>query len=185
MTTAKKLMTAEELLALPDHDNRQELIRGELIEMPPPGLMHGLVVDAFGWLLGGFIRLNDLPFISTSEAGIFIEREPDTVLAADFAVISRERIPEPLPDRGYVFGLVPALVVEVLSPDYPASIANAKTQMWLDAGVRLVLTAHIADKTVVAHRDDGTVQRFGVNDALTADPVLPGFTCPVADIFAY
>ena len=44
MTTAKKLMTAEELLALPDHDNRQELIRGELIEMPPPGLMHGLVV---------------------------------------------------------------------------------------------------------------------------------------------
>ena len=185
MTTAKKLMTAEELLALPDHDNRQELIRGELIEMPPPGLMHGLVVGAFGWLLGGFVRLNNLPFISTSKAGIFIEREPDTVLAADFALIARERIPDPLPDRGYVFGLVPSLVVEVLSPDYSASVANAKTQMWLDAGVRLVLTAHIADKTVVAHRDDGTVQRFGVKDTLTADPVLPGFTCPVADIFAY
>lgn len=185
MTTAKKLMTAEELLALPDHDNRQELIRGELIEMPPPGLMYGLVVDAFRWLLGGFIRLNDLPFISTSEAGIFIEREPDTVLAADFALISREHIPEPLPDRGYVFGLVPSLVVEVLSPDYRASLANAKTQMWLDAGLRLVLTAHIADKTVVAHHDDGTVRRLGVNDTLTAEPVLPGFTCAVADIFAY
>ncbi|MYC31863.1 MAG: Uma2 family endonuclease [Chloroflexi bacterium] len=185
MTTAKKLMTAEELLMLPDDGKRHELVKGELIEMPPPGLMHGLVVDAFGWLLGSFIRLNDLPFISTSEAGIFIEREPDTVLAADFALISRERIPEPLPDRGYVFGLVPSLVVEVLSPDYPASVANAKTQMWLDAGVRLVLTAHIADKTIVAHRDDGTVQRFGVNDTVTGAPVLPGFTCAVADIFAY
>ena len=90
-----------------------------------------------------------------------------------------------MPTYNYVFGLVPPLVVEVLAPDYPASVANAKTQIWLDAGVRLVLTAHIADKTVVAHRDDGTVQRFCVNDALTADPVLPGFTCAVADIFTY
>jgi len=57
--------------------------------------------------------------------------------------------------------------------------------MWLEAGVRLVLTAHIADRTVVAHRDDGTVQQFGVNDTLTAAPVLPGFTCPVADIFVH
>ena len=185
MTTAKKLMTAEELLMLPDDGNRYELVKGQLIEMPPPGVMHGAVVRSISWPIGSFVRRNSLDFISTSEAGIFIEREPDTVLAADFALISRERIPEPLPDRGYVFGLVPSLVVEVLSPDYPASVASAKTQMWLEAGARLVLTAYIADKTVVAHRDDGTVQRFGMDDTLTADPVLPGFACAVADVFAY
>ena len=35
MTTAKKLFTSEDLLAMPDDGKRYELIRGELIEMPP------------------------------------------------------------------------------------------------------------------------------------------------------
>ena len=185
MTTARKLMTAEDLLALPDDDKRHELVRGELIEMPPPGVMHGIVVFTFGSLISAFVRQNSLPFVLTSEVGIYIEQDPDTVRAADFALISHERIREPLPRRGYVAGLIPDLVVEVISPDYSATAAHARALMWLDAGVRLVLTAYIANQTIVASRDDGTVQRFGVNDTLTAAPVLPGFTCPVADIFAY
>ena len=35
MTTAKKLLTADDLMAMPDDGKRYELIRGELIEMPP------------------------------------------------------------------------------------------------------------------------------------------------------
>ncbi len=185
MTTARKLMTADDLLALPDDDKRHELVGGELIEMPPPGVMHGIVVFAFGLLLSNFVRGSNLPFVVTSEVGVYIEQGPDTVRAADFALISRERIHEPLPRRGYVAGLIPDLVVEVISPDYSATAANARARMWLDAGVRLVLTAYIAEKAVVANRDDGTVQRFGVNDTLTGDPVLPGFACSVSDIFAY
>ena len=185
MTTARKLMTADDLLALPDDGKRHELVSGELIEMPSPGVMHGIVVDNFSWLIGGFVRRNNLDFVSTSEVGIYIEQDPDTVRAADYALISRRRIAAPIPTRGYVFGLVPDLVVEVVSPDYRATTVESKTRMWLDAGVRLVLTAYIAEQAIVASRDDGTVQRFSVNDTLTADPVLPGFTCPVADIFAY
>ena len=185
MTTAKKLMTADDLLALPDDGKRHELVRGELIEMPSPSVMHGIVVDNFGWFIRGFVRDNNLDFISTSEIGIYIEQAPDTVRAADYALISRQRIAAPIPPRGYVFGLVPDLVVEVLSPGYSPAAVDAKTRMWLDAGVRLVLTAYIDDQTVVAHHADGTVLRFNPTDTLTADPVLPDFNCPVADIFAY
>ena len=185
MTTARKLMTADDLLALPDDGKRHELVRGELIEMPSPGVMHGIVVDNFGWLIGGFVRQNSLDFVSTSEVGIYIEQDPDTVRAADYALISRQRIAAPIPPSGYVFGLVPDLVVEAVSPDYRTTAVESKTRMWLDAGVRLVLTAYIADRAVVASRDDGTVQRFGLSDTLTGDPVLPGFACPVSDIFTY
>jgi len=185
MTTAKKLMTAEELLMLPDDGNRYELVRGELIQMPPPGVMHGIVVFAFGLLLGNFVKQNNLPFVVTSEVGIYVEQELDTVRASDFALISHRRIAKPLPPRGYVFGLVPDLVVEVISPDYPTTAARERARMWLAAGVRLVMTAYIGEQTVVVNRDDGIVQRFGINDTLTADPVLPGFTWAVADIFAY
>ena len=185
MTTAKKLLTADDLMALPDDGNRHELVKGELIEMPPPGVMHGIVVFAFGLLLSNFVRENNLPFVFTSEVGIYIEQDPDTVRAADFALISHERIREPLPRRGYVAGLIPDLVVEVISPDYSATDAAARARMWIDSGVRLVLTAYIADQSIVANRADGTVQRFGASDTLTGDPVLPGFTCPVSDIFTY
>ena len=34
MTTAKKLLTADDLLALQDDSKRHELVRGELITMP-------------------------------------------------------------------------------------------------------------------------------------------------------
>ena len=185
MTTAPKLLTAGDLLAIPDDGKRYELVRGELIEMPPPGFAHGIVVDNIGWFIGTFIRQHDLPFVSTSETGIYVEQNPDTVRAADFAIVARERITEPVPERGYVYGLVPDLVVEVISSGYSAAEAEARALMWLEAGVRLALTAYIATQEIVVHSDDGSIQRFGVNDTLTCEPALPGFACPVSDIFAY
>lgn len=185
MTTAPKLLTADDLLAIPDDGKRHELVRGELIEMPPPGFAHGMVVDNIGWLIGTFIRQNSFAFVSTSETGIYVEQNPDTVRAADFAVVARERIMEPVPERGYVYGLVPDLVVEVVSAGYSVADAEARALMWLEAGVRLALTAYIATQEIVVHSDDGSMQRFGVNDTLTCEPVLPGFACRVSDIFAY
>ena len=37
MATTTKLMTAEELLEMPDDGFRYELVRGELVKMPPTG----------------------------------------------------------------------------------------------------------------------------------------------------
>ena len=42
MTTAKKLLTADDLMAMPDDGKRYELIRGVLIEMPPTSHEHGI-----------------------------------------------------------------------------------------------------------------------------------------------
>ena len=107
MTTARKLITADELLDMPDDGKRYELVRGELIEMPPPGIMHTVVTDRIGRRMGNFVEEHDLDFISGPEAAAYFEREPDTVRAADYALISRERIPHPLPAQGYVFGRFP------------------------------------------------------------------------------
>ncbi|MGQ0620846.1 MAG: Uma2 family endonuclease [Panacagrimonas sp.] len=37
------MITAEELLRMPDNGMFQELIDGEVFEMPPPGHVHGRV----------------------------------------------------------------------------------------------------------------------------------------------
>ena len=60
MTTSRKLMTADDLLAMPHDGNRHELIRGQLIEMPPPSIMHGLVTANIGLLIGYFVKQHNL-----------------------------------------------------------------------------------------------------------------------------
>ena len=185
MTTAKKLLTADDLLAMPDDGKWYELVRGELIEMPPPSFMHMVVTGRIGHLFSSFVVEHNLDFIYGPEAAAYIEQGPDTVCAADYALIARDLIPDPPPQRGYVFGLIPDLVVEVVSPGNSVTAAGRRAQMWLDSGVRLVLTAYIQTSEIHAHHDDGTVQVFGAGDTLTCEPVLPGFSCPVADIFTY
>ena len=185
MTTARKLLTADDLLAMPRDGNRHELVRGELITMPPPGFMHFSVTGQIGGHIWHFIRANDLDFIAGPEAAAYIEQNPDTVRAADYAIYSRQDLTAPPPDRGYVPGLVPVLAVEVISPGYRSAAGIAeRVRMWLEAGVQLVVVAHIATREIVTHRSDGAEHTFTTGDALTLEPVLPGFTCPVDDLFA-
>ncbi len=185
MTTARKLLTADDLLAMPDDGNRHELVRGELITMPPPGFMHSLVTGNFGFQIASFVHQNDLPYVGGPEASAYMEQNPDTVRAADYAIYSRQDITDPPPERGYVPGLVPVLAVEVISPGYRSAAGIAeRVRMWQDAGVRLVVIAHIATREIVTHGSDVAEHTFTTGDTLTLEPVLPGFACPVADIFA-
>ena len=181
---AAQLLTAAELLALPRDGNRHELVRGELVTMPPPGFMRGIVAGKFGLRIGNFVHRHTLPYVGGFQAAAYIEQDPDTVRAADYGIYSRRQIPDPPPDDGYIPGLIPELVVEVIAPGYGAARAAGRARMWLDAGVGLVAMAYIATSAVVTHASDGTVRRFATGDALTLEPTLPGFTCPVADIFA-
>ena len=185
MTTVQRLLTADDLLAMPDDGNRHELVRGELITMPPPGFMHSIVTGNFSLQIGSFVLNNGLPYVGGPEAAAYTEQNPDTVRAADYAIYARERIVSPLPECGYIPGLVPELAVEVISPGYRSAAGVAeRVETWRGAGVRLVVVAHIATHEIATHGDDGTESRFAMGDTLTLEPVLPGFACPAADIFA-
>ena len=184
MTTAKKLFTSEDLLAMPDDGKRYELIRGELIEMAPASHNSSRVGLRFGRRIANFVEEHDLGHDVGADAGINIERDPDTVRGPDYGFISYERAPQPPPLRGFA-NVIPDLVVEAVSPNDRQPEIDAKTQMWLGAGVRLVLVAYPETREIHAHHEDGSVVRYGVGDTLAGDPVLPGFTCPVDDIFHF
>ena len=134
ITTARKLLTADDLLAMPRDGYRHELVRGELITMPPPGFMHSLVTGNFGFQIASFVHQNDLPYVGGPEASAYMEQNPDTVRAADYAIYSRQDIADPPPERGYVPGLIPVQAVEVISPGYRSAAGIAeRVRMWLDA----------------------------------------------------
>lgn len=100
MTTARRLLTAGDLLAMPDYGNRYELVRGELITMPPPGIMHTVVIGHIGEHIWNFVRTNNLDFIAGPEAADYIEPSPDTIRAADYAIIPNRRGVGALPGQG-------------------------------------------------------------------------------------
>src|SRR5215213_7719256 len=115
MTTTLQRSTADELFEMPDDGFRYELVKGELRKMSPAGGEHGAVIFNLSSLLGPHIKANDLGQGFGAETGFKIASDPDTVRAADTAVVRRERIPEAGIPKNF-WELAPDLVVEVISP---------------------------------------------------------------------
>src|SRR5688572_4470770 len=115
MAIEPKLMTAEELALLPDDGLRHELVRGEVRTMNPPQDPHGRAAISIALHFGQFLFETPIAELRAAETGFTIGRNPDTVRAADIAVIRLERLPRSGEVEGYFEG-APDLVVEVLSP---------------------------------------------------------------------
>ena len=115
MTTTKtKLLTADDLLRLYSKGVRGELIRGVLCETMAAGGEHGEIVINLGMILGGFIKPRRLGRLAGSDAGVHLERDPDTVREPDLAFISSQKLPLNVRNPGY-YEVVPDLVVEIAS----------------------------------------------------------------------
>jgi Uma2 family endonuclease len=180
--STRTLMTAEELLALPDDFMRHELIEGELTTKPLAGYEHGRVTFRVVGMLSQFLAKNPLGDAFAAGTGFRIGSDPDTVRASDVAFVSRERVPEVRALRGFGRG-APDFAVEVISPDGSYAEVDLKVEQWLGAGTRLVWVVSPRTRKVVVHTPGGSVTRAG-SDTLEGGEVLPGFSCTVEEIFA-
>ena len=177
-TTQTHLMTAEELMNLDDDYHRHELIKGELLTMPPPGDLHGAVAATLTILLGTYIKENDLGVVR-GETGWKLESNPDTVLAPDVAFIARDRVGAVVP--GYRDG-APDLAIEVMSPGDSRPKAERKAELWIESGARSVWVVNPRHRTVAVYRANGEKTVFHETDELVDDTV-PGFRVKVSEIF--
>ncbi len=180
MATILKLMTAEELLQMPDDDMQRELIRGVLTEDMPPGYEHGVVEAQIGRLLGNFAADNDFGEVLTGDSGFVLERGPDTVRGPDVAWVAPDRL------EGRVVGfaeLAPDLVVEVRSPNDSQRHMAERAMMWLSHGVRMALVADPGPVTLTVYRAGQPPLLLGEFDTFDGGDVLPGFTAPVWSFF--
>lgn len=182
MSTTTQLMTAEELLRLPDRPYRHELVKGELITMSLPGEEHGAVIMNIAAPLALYVKRNGLGVVYGAETGFQIERNPDTVLGPDIAFVRKDRVEKTGISKGYRFG-APDLVVEVISPSDNMKKVERKVQLWLSAGARMVWAVDPKTRTVEVYEGSDTVKVLGEADDLTGGSVVPGFHLPVADIF--
>ena len=180
MAITTHLMTAEELMRLPDDGLQHELIKGEHLTIPPPNPEHGLVMNNIAFLLTTFVRPHHLGKVITGDAGFKLESDPDTVLGPDVAFIRHERIAG---ISTQYFPGAPDLVVEILSPGDRKGKVEAKANMWLAAGADAVWLINPKTRTVEVRKPEGEKKLLTVEDELTGDEIVPGFHCRVTEIF--
>lgn len=180
--TETRLLTADDLMRLSVDGARGELVRGVLHEAMATGHRHGKIAVKLAAVLLDFVESRGLGTVVASDAGFWLERDPDTVREPDVAFTSAEKIPLAAEIDGYAEA-VPDLVVEIVSPTQSRGWAEDRARMWLHHGVSLVWVVYPDTRTVDVHRPGGAVATRREGDLLEDLDVLPGFACAVSVAF--
>lgn len=178
MTTTTQLMTAEELMEL-EGPNRHELIKGELLTMPPPKFEHGRTTANLTALIGLHVKANELGVVC-AHGGYKLESNPDTVLGPDVSFVAKHRVAHP---EGYYLG-PPDLAVEVMFPSDRKPRLERKARMWLSFGAKSVWIVNPRQQTVEIMFANDQRKLFREKDELV-DGTIPGLHFAVSEIFDY
>ncbi len=177
----KKLVTADELMQM-SAEGRLELVRGEVIEMPPTGFEHGDIAAELAMLLRQYVIAHKLGKVVTADVGFHLQRDPDIVRAPDVAFVANDAIPTGEARSRFIQG-PPTLAVEVVSPSDTASDIIERVEDYLRAGAKLVWVIYPSRQQVVEYRSLDQARILRAGDRLDGGDVIPGFSCAVGDIF--
>ena len=171
----KTKMTLDEFL---ENDvEGYEYVKGELVPMSPPSMIHGEISVNIILPLGLHVRENQLGRLYTAETTFDLG---DRLVKPDVAFVSTDRLPE---DREKGSPIPPDLAVEVVSPTDKHYDVTEKALAYLKAGTRLVWVIEPIAKTVMVYRSEMDFTVLTSEDTLTGEDVVEGFTCPVAQLF--
>jgi Uma2 family endonuclease len=180
MAVETRLMTADELLALPHGwGKRYELVRGELITMSPAGLDHGIIGSRIEMSLSVYVHAQKLGITPIASTGYLLERNPDTVHEPDVSFVAAARVvrtPKYFPGP-------PDLAVEVISPSDTYGEVQDKVDRYIAAGTRMVIVINPRNQTATV-TTPAAVKHLTVDDTLDGGEVVPGWTLPLRDLFA-
>ncbi len=179
--TETKRITADEFMDMELGEGLHELVKGEIIDVPPAGPMHGAVTLNAGAIFHHFGRRTGHGHAMGNDTIVVID--DSNVRGADVQYFSEARWPKsqvgdsppPVP---------PDLVVEVRSPSDRLGDVLAKVADYLRAGVAIVLVLQPKPRTITIYRDDADAVVVKESEAIENLPELPGFRCEVAEFFA-
>jgi Uma2 family endonuclease len=178
-----RLVTAEELLRMPEDGFRYELVGGELRKMTPAGGRHGRIAHEAGRSLGNHVAAHDLGAVYAAETGFKLATDPDTVRAPDVSFVRKERAEAMRDLEGYLPG-APDLAIEVISPGDSFSEVEEKVLEWLDAGTRMVVVMNPRRRTATVYRSREKIRVLNEDDVLDGADVVPGWRLALRELFA-
>ena len=158
-----------------------ELVEGVLVEKCMginESSLGGFVIE----MINAFVRPRNLGFAAGADGAW--ELMPDLVRIPDVCFINWDRLPGRRRPTSPIPSLAPNLAVEVLSRSNTRGEMARKRQDYFGAGVEMVWEIDPEDRSVVVYTSASTAMTLGLADTIDGGTVLPGFTLPVADLFA-
>ena len=185
MTTSTSLRwTSADIEALPDDGKRYEVIDGELYVSKQPHYFHQLSCSEVVARLNAWSKKTGAGEVNIAPGLIFSD---DDDVAPDLVWISKARLRTALGPDGHLH-TAPELVVEVLSPGRVNERRDreSKLKLYSRRGVQEYwIIDWRAHQIEVYRRDDAqlTLVATMLEPDSLASPLLPGFSCPVRDLF--
>ncbi|MFO0805142.1 MAG: Uma2 family endonuclease [Gemmataceae bacterium] len=180
-----RLLTVEqfrEFVNRPENKSRRfELLHGEVHEVSRPHQLHGTILGCFTRILGNYSESHEIGSVSSGDAGVVLDAEAGTVVGPDVAFFLDGGEMDQIPARWST--VMPAVVVEILSPSNRPNEVSDKIDEYLAAGVNAVWVADPDEKSITIHvlGADPVVR---VSDDPVSHPLLPGFQAKASDFFS-
>jgi Uma2 family endonuclease len=180
-TTTGNLMTFQEFEQLPDEPRKLELLKGELIRMPPAKKRHMRTTHKLFRLLDRIVE--DLrrrrPELLLGEVfmemGYRLGTVPESWLIPDVSITHAGQAGEE-----YYEG-APLIAIEVASESQSAPYLEAKAQMYLEHGGREVWLVYPKTRHVwICRAGKSTID---LQERAIRSESLPGAEIPLGDIF--
>ena len=154
-----------------------EYAKGKLIPMAPPTMQHGEISMNLSFFLSLHVRENQLGRVYPADTDFKLG---DRLVKPDIAFVSTARLPE---NRDQASPIAPDLAVEVVSPSDVFRRVIEKAFAYLEAGTQMVWIVEPTSQTVRVYRSETPIRVLGIDDTLTGEDVVEGFSCQVAQLF--
>lgn len=172
-------ITIEELKRMPDDGHKYERVE-RLLQVTPAGHEQEDIGAVLIELLGSFARKRGLGRLYGSNAGYLLPN--GDLRCPDVSYVRQERLPGGRSPKGFA-EYPPDLAVEVLSPNQTHKDIGYKIGELIDWGTPLVWVVDPAARTVAVYRSLGDTRTLGLDDALSGEDVIPGFSVQVRENF--
>ena len=177
------LLTVNDLLALPDDDNRYELIDGDLLVSRAPHIDHQHMLMNLGFSFKVYLERNPIGRI-VPEVGVIFDEHNAAI--PDLVFITNERYGEIVREGKLI--AAPDLAIGILSIGDEARDRNLKLRLYGKFGVKeywiVDRVARTVDVYLLGEQGLKSVGTFGETNTLES-ALLPDFALPVAKVFEF
>lgn len=180
---ATTLLTSDQILAMPEefdqrrNELRQELIRGDVVNMPPSSQVEAIIRSNILEACVAYLHTNGALGLKALSRVAFVV-SANSVFVPDIALLSLSR----LNSRGQIYLQgVPDLAIEVIAPTDLEIHLRRKIDAYLSHGSKSVWVVYPDARSVMIYHAD-SIQRVTADQSIT-DPLLPGFSTSVAAFF--
>jgi Uma2 family endonuclease len=176
---ATRVITDEELLALPRDGSKYEVVDGELVRMSPGGWPHERIISRLVARIQAHVEREKLGDVLGSNAMYVLpsgnKRSPD-ISFVGAGRLARDAGQDLFPR------FAPDLAVEIVSPSETPRKVLDKVGEYLQGGVRLVWVIEPEKRRATSYRALTSVREIGEGQTLDGEEVVPGFRCPLREI---